>query len=334
MPIAPNLSIRPHICAPWTTAWTLEHGVAEDHGHALRRGVRRLRGERRARQVLVWARKSKAGKRHRAPAFAIPDTQPGGTADDPQNLPPRTAQNHLARLHLRARRPLARAGCDRTHRRHRRKSLYNSWNWSFTVDPYFAGHSTVALRIRAATGLRSLAIEMNPKRPDSIGILLPPAGWIEDCEGCQRMPHGKPCPTLVFITRPIGESAFIAIWVGAKGFLVSFGGLNSPFRCDWIAMNPQNMQELLPIRISRQKRGEDRRPQRHQRSPRPPDMEIVGRRQGRHGTPLANALLSKSRDQQPAFDQAGVGHRFVRLHSQRDSRRRRTSRPPTDHPNQ
>ena len=43
MPIAPNLSIRPHICAPWTTAWTLEHGVAEDHGHALRRGVRRLR---------------------------------------------------------------------------------------------------------------------------------------------------------------------------------------------------------------------------------------------------------------------------------------------------
>ena len=92
MPIAPNLSIRPHICAPWTTAWTLEHGVAEDHGHALRRGVRRLRGERRARQVLVRARKSKAGKRHRAPAFAIPDTQPGGTADDPQNLPPRTAQ--------------------------------------------------------------------------------------------------------------------------------------------------------------------------------------------------------------------------------------------------
>ena len=78
-----------------------------------------------------------------------------------------------------------------------------------------------------------------------------------------------------------------------------------------IPVNPDDVQESLSVRIRRQQRRQHRRPRRYQRLARPPDVQPVWRREGRHRRPLAGALDAERRDRQPAFDQSRVSHRAV-----------------------
>ena len=75
-----------------------------------------------------------------------------------------------------------------------------------------------------------------------------------------------------------------------------------------VPVNPDDVQEPVPVRVRRQQRRRHRRPRRHQRPARPPDVQPVGRRERRHRRTLPRALDSKRRYRQPALDQAGARH--------------------------
>ncbi len=77
-----------------------------------------------------------------------------------------------------------------------------------------------------------------------------------------------------------------------------------------ISMNPQHPHEPLPIRIGRQQGGQNRGAGSDLRVARPPDVQAVRRREGRHGGALARALQADLGDGQPGLDQAD-GHKSV-----------------------
>ena len=129
----------------------------------------------------------------------------------------------------------------------------------------------------------------------------------------RRMRQRTPQPPLVFPSGNMAERSRIAVRLSLEAFSTTPGRVNPAPRSHRIPMNPEHVQEPLPIRVLRQQRRQHRRPRRHQRPARPPDVEVVRRRQRGHGPPLPHALLAECRNRQPAFDQASVGHRSASI---------------------
>ena len=111
--------------------------------------------------------------------------------------------------------------------------------------------------------------------------------------------------------RRVAERAGVSVSVGAEANPRSIRGGNAPLGRHRIPVDPDDVQELLPVRVRRQQRRQDGRPRRHQRPARPPDVEAVRCRKRRHRRPLARALDAERRNRQPAFDQADVRHLAV-----------------------
>ena len=114
-------------------------------------------------------------------------------------------------------------------------------------------------------------------------------------------------PFLVAERRRIAEGPRVVVGV-RHADARSSGPIDRLPRRHRIPVNPDDVQELLPVRVRRQQRRQDGRPRRHQRPARPPDVEVVRGRQRGHGPPLPHALLAERRNRQPAFDQADVRH--------------------------
>ena len=74
-----------------------------------------------------------------------------------------------------------------------------------------------------------------------------------------------------------------------------------------ITMYAQRVQKAFPVGIHRQQGGQDSGPGSHQRTARPPDMQSVGGREGRHGRSFAHTFNTDLRNGEPFFDKT-TGH--------------------------
>ena len=129
---------------------------------------------------------------------------------------------------------------------------------------------------------------------------------IENSQRFRRRILPKPSP--IHIGQRVGERAGISVRVRAKALSRSIRVGDATPRSHWVPVNPNDVQEPLPIGIRRQQRSEYRRAGGHQRPTRPPDMEPIRRRKRRHRRSLPRALDPDLGDRQPAFDQARVRH--------------------------
>ena len=212
-----------------------------------------------------------------------------------------------------------------SRRRFSRKSRHFVAIWSNSSDTsacQMAGHATVACIINAATGLMSFA-----SGPSANSQRLK---W-DTAATRRRIEHYKAISSLIRKPGPlltvgrIAESAIIAVRV-VHPYSGPPRNIDLSLGLDRIPMNSKHMEELFSIRIRREQGSQNGGPRRHQRSPRPPDMKIVGGRQRGHRSPFTHALFAKSRDRQPALDQSDIRHCLVSLHSLKGGRRCRTSR--------
>ena len=133
-------------------------------------------------------------------------------------------------------------------------------------------------------------------------------GRIQNCQSLRDAPRVQSYPMTIIRRRRVGKCALVAEGIGTEVLLASLGRIDSAPRSYRITVNPDDMQELLPVRIRWQQRCQHRRPRRDQRPARPPDVQAVRGRERRHRYSLAGALDAQRRDRQPAFDQAGVSH--------------------------
>ena len=86
--------------------------------------------------------------------------------------------------------------------------------------------------------------------------------------------------------------------------------LDCPTCRNRVSTNPQHVQEPLAIGVGGKQRGEHGSSRGYERSARPPHVQVVDWRQCRHRPTFSDALFSERRNRQPAFDEAGVRHRF------------------------
>ena len=116
----------------------------------------------------------------------------------------------------------------------------------------------------------------------------------------------QPVPGLVI--GHMAERARVAVRLTLESLALPPGSVDPTSRSHRIAVDPEHVQEPAPVRVRRQQGGQHRRPRRHQRTPRPPDVEAVRRGKRRHRRPLARALDADLRDRQPPLDQPDVAH--------------------------
>ncbi len=132
------------------------------------------------------------------------------------------------------------------------------------------------------------------------------SGRIECRQAVRRLPQNGRHPCNIALARNMAERSRIAVGWTLEAITAPTRSVDPPACRNGIPVDSQHAQEALPIRIRREQRRQNRRPRSHQRPTRPPDMEIVGGWQRRHGTALAHAFLSELGDRQPALDQARV----------------------------
>ena len=118
-------------------------------------------------------------------------------------------------------------------------------------------------------------------------------------------------PLPVPIRRRVAERPRVSVGIGAKAFSGPIRRRDPPLRGQRVPVDADHVQEPVAVRVLRQQRRQDRRARRHQRTARPPDVEVVRGRQRRHRTALAGGFFADLGDRQPAFDQAGVGHGWI-----------------------
>ena len=97
-------------------------------------------------------------------------------------------------------------------------------------------------------------------------------------------------PALVVRIRNVTKRPGIAVRLSFEAFSSPPGSINSPSRSHRIPMNSQYMQKLLPVGIRGQQGCENGRARRHQRPPRPPDVQAVRSGKRRHRRPFARML--------------------------------------------
>ena len=120
-------------------------------------------------------------------------------------------------------------------------------------------------------------------------------------------------PVAGIVIGHVAECARVAVRLTFKPLALPPGSVDSASRGHRIAVNAEHVQEPIPVRVRWQQGGQYGGPRRHQRTPRPPDVQPVRRGERRHRRPLARALNAERRDRQPALDQPGVGHGLRRF---------------------
>ena len=135
-------------------------------------------------------------------------------------------------------------------------------------------------------------------------------GRVEYRNGGQRPPRCARQPVLVFITWRICEGTSVAIRVRPQILPRALRRIDPASGRHRIAVNAEHVQKPAPVRVRRQEGGQHGGPRRHQRAPRPPDVQVVNRWQRGHRPPLADTLLTKCRNRKPPLDQPDIGHRL------------------------
>ena len=136
-----------------------------------------------------------------------------------------------------------------------------------------------------------------------------PSGRVQDSRSLRSAPGNPFNPLAISLAWPVRECPFVTVRIRAQILPASLGSVELASRSHRIPVNPEHVQEPLPVGVGRQQRRQHRRAGGHERPPRPPDMKTIRRRKRGHRRSLARALDAERRDRQPAFDQAGVGHR-------------------------
>ena len=121
-------------------------------------------------------------------------------------------------------------------------------------------------------------------------------------------------PVRVTAIQRVTEGPVVAIRIGDSDAAPP-RPVDDPLRCYRISVNPEHMQNLLPVSIPGQQGSQNGRACRHQGPPRPPDVLPVRCGKRRHGRPLARALDTNLRNGQPPLDQTGVLSSSVGLSS-------------------
>ena len=117
------------------------------------------------------------------------------------------------------------------------------------------GQSNVALRIRPATGFRSLATLLHPMRPASRGMLPPPAVG-SSTENVFKPPSTRSVrPFLVIFARQVCERSFVPIGVGTEVFFGSLCDVDASACLDRISVDSQHVQEPFAVGVGRKQRG-------------------------------------------------------------------------------
>ena len=136
------------------------------------------------------------------------------------------------------------------------------------------------------------------------------------CAPARDLQPGAMLPSTPPVSAPrngaVPEAQVAALCISTETYPLSVRYCDALPRCNRIPMNPQYVQESLAVRTRQEQGSQNRGSRGYERSASPPHVQVVDWRQCRHGPSFSDALFSEHRNRQPAFDEAGVRHRFPR----------------------